>query len=65
MKLIVGSNSQIGKSLLCNFINRENVYVMSSNHLKLVNFIKELDNKKRVQVLRFNPFLKNLVLPQT
>ena len=46
MKLIVGSNSQIGKSLLCNFINRENVYVMSSNHLKLVNFIKELDNKK-------------------
>lgn len=58
MKLIIGSNSQIGKSLLCNFINREDVYVMSSNHLKLVNFTKELDNKKKVQVLRFNPFEK-------
>ena len=40
MKLIVGSNSQIGKSLLCNFINRENVYVMSSNFLELDRFTK-------------------------
>ena len=58
MKLIIGPNSQIGKSLLCSFINREEVYVMSSNFLELERFTKKLDERKKIHTLEFSPFDK-------
>ena len=58
MKLIIGPNSQIGKSLLESFIKREDVYVMSSNSLELERFIKRLGKRKRIHILEFNPFKK-------
>ena len=45
MKLIIGPNSQIGKSLF-SFVKREDVYVMSSNFLELDRFTKKLDKEK-------------------